>query len=126
MWARSSGALVVWTAVAIAVLAGWSFWQRWQLLTASPFPLGVDGYFYPVQLRALLAHGELRYPAAPLAFYLLAPFAAVTDPITGAKLGAAVLGAAIAAPVYAVGARLGASRGAGLLAAALATTSAGS
>ncbi|HEX8106879.1 MAG TPA: hypothetical protein VF516_04080, partial [Kofleriaceae bacterium] len=56
-------------AVAAALLA-WSFWQRWQLLTASPFPLGVDGYFYPVQLRALLARGELAYPASPLAFYL--------------------------------------------------------
>jgi len=34
------------------------FWQRWRLLTASPFPLGVDGYFYPIQLRSLLERGR--------------------------------------------------------------------
>ena len=111
---------------ALLALAGWSFAQRWQLLTSSPFPLGVDGYFYPLQLRALLAHGTLAYPASPLAFYLLAPFAAASDPITGAKLGAAVIGAAIAFPAYGVGARLGGGWGAGLVAAVLATTSAGS
>jgi hypothetical protein len=121
MWAASAA-----VAGALIALIAWSFHQRWQLLAASPFPLGVDGYFYPVQLRALLERGELPYPTAPLAFYLLAPFAALTDPITGAKLGAALLGAAIAAPAYGVGARLGGGRGAGLVAAALATTSAGS
>ena len=41
------------------------FQQRWALLSASPFPLGVDGYFYPVQLRALLDHGALAYPSSP-------------------------------------------------------------
>jgi len=113
-------------ACAVVGLAAWSFWQRQQLLAASPFPLGVDGYFYPVELRGLLAHGALPYPASPLAFYLLAPLAAVTDPITGAKLGAALFGAAVAVPAYGVGARLGGGRGAGLVAAALATTSVGS
>src|SRR5262250_707334 len=77
-------------------------------------------------LVALVARGELAYPASPLAFYLLAPLAWATDPITGAKLGAALWGAVIAVPAYGVGARLGGGRGAGLLAAALATTSVGS
>lgn len=113
-------------AAALLALVAWSFQQRWQLLAASPFPLGVDGYFYPIELRSLLDHGELAYPASPLAFYLLAPFAALTDPITGAKLGAALLGAAIAVPAYGAGARLGGGRGAGLVAAVLATTSVGS
>lgn len=111
---------------ALIALVAWSFQQRWQLLTASPFPLGVDGYFYPIQLRSLLDRGELAYPASPLAFYLLAPFAALWGPLTGAKLGAALLGAAIAGPAYGVGARLGGGRGAGLVAAVLATTSVGS
>jgi hypothetical protein len=127
MWV-ASGAWGPRCAVAGALIAlvAWSFWQRWRLLTASPFPLGVDGYFYPIELRALLSHGELPYPASPLAFYLLAPLARATDPITGAKLGAALWGAAIAVPAYGVGARLGGGRGAGLLAAAIATTSVGS
>jgi hypothetical protein len=111
-------------AAALVALVAWSFYQRWQVLVASPFPLGVDGYFYPVQLRALLETGSLQYPSSPLTFWFMAPFAAVTDPITGAKLGAALGGALIALPAYGIGARFGGSRGAGLVAAALATSSA--
>src|SRR5689334_4489291 len=96
------------------------------MLSESPFPIGIDGYFYPVQLRALLENGALAYPAAPLAFWLMAPLAAVTDPITGAKLGAAIYGALIAVPAYGLGARLGRGRGAGLVAAVIAVRSAGS
>jgi hypothetical protein len=124
MWASSAPGAAV--AVALTALVAGSFAERWLLLTASPFPLGVDGYFYPLQLRALLAHGHLAYPTSPVAFYLLAPFALATDPITGAKLGAAVYGAAVALPAYVLGARLGACRGAGVAAAVLATTSVGS
>ena len=103
-----------------------AFWQRWSVLSASPFPIGIDGYFYPIQVRSLLEHGALQYPASPLTFWFMAPFAAATDPIVGAKLGAALGTALIAMPAYGVGARLGKSRGAGLLAAALASASAGS
>jgi hypothetical protein len=111
-------------AVALVVLVAWSFYQRWQVLSASPFPLGVDGYFYPIQVRALLETGSLQYPSPPLTFWFMAPFAAATDPIVGAKLGAALGGALIALPAYLVGKRFGRSRGAGLVAAALATSSA--
>ncbi|MGE0869910.1 MAG: glycosyltransferase family 39 protein [Kofleriaceae bacterium] len=110
----------------LVALVAWSFWQRWLVLTESPFPLGIDGYFYPIQLRALLDHGSLAYPSSPAALWLMAPLAAITDPVTGAKLGAAIGGALIALPIYAVGARLARDRGAGLVAAVLATTSAGS
>lgn len=120
----SRGTIAV--AVALAALVVWSAIERWQLLASSPFPLGVDGYFYPVQLRALLEDGTLAYPSAPLGLWLLAPLAAATDPITGAKLGAAIYGALIALPAYGLGARLGGGRGPGLLAAVLATRAAGS
>lgn len=113
-------------AIALVGLVALSFAERTAMLMASPFPVGVDGYYYPVQLRSLLETGGLAYPAAPLAFWLMAPLAAMTDPITGAKLGAALFGALVALPAYGVGARLGRCRGAGLLAAVLATTSAGS
>jgi hypothetical protein len=113
-------------AAALAALVAWSAWTRWRFLAASPFPVGVDGYFYPIQLRSLLEHGSLAYPASPLAFWLMWPFAAATDPIDGAKLGAAIYTALGALPAFAVGARLGRSAGAGLVAAAVATTSAGS
>lgn len=111
---------------ALAGLVAWSFLQRWQILAASPFPLGVDGYFYPIQVRALLETGSLQYPASPLTFWFMAPFAAASDPITGAKLGAALGGALIALPAYGVGARLARGRGPGLLAAAIASTAASS
>jgi len=122
--ARRLPSIVV--AVLLAILVAWSFGQRYAELTESPFPVGIDGYFYPIQLRSLLETGALAYPASPLTFWLMLPFAAATDPITGAKLGAALFGALVAVPAYGVGARLGHSRGAGLVAAALATTSAGS
>lgn len=112
--------------VALAAFVLYSFAQRWDVLTASPFPIGVDGYFYSIQLRSLLETGALQYPASPFAFWLLAPFAAATDPITGAKLGTACFGALIALPAYGIGVRLGNGRGPGLVAAALATFSAGS
>lgn len=112
------------TALVLAALVVWSFYQRWQVLDASPFPLGVDGYFYPIQVRSLLEHGSLQYPSTPLTFWFMAPFAAATDPIVGAKLGAALGGALIALPAYAVGARFGRGRGAGLVAAAVAASSA--
>ena len=120
-WVPSAG-----VAIALAGFVAWSFAQRWAVLSASPFPLGVDGYFYPIQLRSLLETGGLQYPASPLAFWLLAPFAAATDPIIGTKLGAACFGALIALPAYGVGVHLGKSRGAGLVTASLATFSAGS
>ena len=113
-------------AAALLALIAASFVERWQLLTESPFPIGIDGFYYPIQLRALLETGALEYPAPPLTFWLMAPLAAATDPITGAKLGAALFGALGALPAYGLGARLGRGRGAGLLAAVLATRSAGS
>ena len=113
-------------AVALAALVAWSFLQRWEMLAVSPFPVGIDGYFYPIQVRALLEDGALRYPSSPLTFWWMAPFAAASDPITGAKLGAALGTALIALPAYGVGARFGRSRGAGLVAASLAATSASS
>ena len=111
---------------ALVALVALACWRRWQILDDSPFPVGIDGYFYPTQLRALLERGELAYPDVPLAFLLMAPFAAATDPIVGTKLAAAVLGALIVLPAFGIGARLGKSTGAGLVAAALASTSAGS
>jgi hypothetical protein len=116
-------------ALAVSAMVAISAWQRWQILDATPFPVGVDGYFYPIQVRSLLEHGTLAYAASPLAFWWMVPFALAAggDPIVGAKLGAAIGCALIAVPMYFTGKRLGGgSRGAGLVAAALATTSAGS
>jgi len=116
-----------WPSLAVAAglvfLVGWAFWQRYAFLVDSPYPLGIDGYFYPIQLRSLLEEGSLYYPSAPLTLWFMAPFAAATDPISGAKIGAA-LGSAIAVvPIYLLGRRLSGDRVLGLLAAALVATS---
>lgn len=116
-------ALAAWAAV--VGLFAWSAWQRWSVLTATPYPVGVDGYYYPLQLRSLLERGHLAYPSAPLAFWLMLPLAALTDPITGAKLGAALGGAAVVFPAFLVGRRLGGAGG-GLAAAVVAATTGGS
>ncbi len=115
----------IWTAaiaIALVILVAWSAWLHWQTLDVAPFPIGVDGYFYPVQVRSLLDHGALQFPASPLTFWWMAPFAAATDPITGAKLGAALGCALVALPAYAIAAHLTKERGAGLVAAAIAST----
>jgi hypothetical protein len=111
-------------AFGLAAVVALAAWQHWRVLGANPFPIGVDGYFYPIQVRSILEHGVLRYPASPVTFYWMAPFAAVTDPIIGAKLGAAFGTALIAVPAYGVGAKLGGSRAAGAVAAVVAATSA--
>ncbi len=120
---RAAGA----AALAIALgLVVWAAVTRARFLFASPYPLGIDGYFYPIQLRALLAGGHLYYPSSPLVLWLMAPLAAVTDPISGAKLGAAAGTAAVALPIYLVGRRVSGDRAIGVLAAVLAATSASS
>lgn len=119
------GLLVVAAWAAVVGLGAWSAWQRWQVLAGSPYPIGVDGYYYPIQLRSLLERGHLAYPSSPLAFWLMLPLAALTDPVTGAKLGAALGGAAVVVPAFLVGRRLGGLAG-GLAAAVAAATTGGS
>lgn len=128
----------VWAAV--LALAAWSVWQRWELLDSTPYPVGVDGWYYPIQIRALLERGELAYPAAPLTFWLMAPVALVTDPITAAKIIAALGGGVVGIPAFLLGRRVGGiaapvslkpagpplGGAAGLVAAVLATTGGGS
>ncbi len=118
-------ALAVAPWLALAALVAWSAWQRWHLLTATPHPVGIDGYFYAIQTRSLVEHGALAYPAAPLTFWLMAALAQVVDVITAVKLVAAVGGALAVVPAFAIGRRLGGVAG-GLAAAVLIATSGGS
>jgi uncharacterized membrane protein len=115
--------IAVWAAV--LALAAWSVWQRWELLDSTPYPVGVDGWYYPIQIRSLLERGELAYPAAPLTFWLMTPVALVTDPITAAKIIAALGGGIVALPAFLLGRRVGGLVG-GLVAAVLAVTGGGS
>lgn len=111
------------TALAIATVASVA---RWRFLHSSPYPLGIDGFYYAIQLRSLLRDHHLYYRASPMAFWLMLPGAWALGPIAGAKLGAAVGTALAAVPVYAIVSRATGDRLTGLIGAAIVATSAGS
>ena len=117
---QSQRAAIPASAAALLALVAYSATHRYGFLASSPFPLGIDGYFYPIQLRSLLETGHLIYPASPLALWLMWPLAAIADPITGAKLGAAIFGALIALPAFGVAWQLTRNRSAALIAAVIA------
>lgn len=108
----------------LAALVAWSFLQRFCFLSETQYPVGVDGYFYPIQLRSLLEGHGLYYPSSPLVLWFMVPFAAVTGPVVGAKIAAALGAALLAVPMYILGRRLCADRTVALLCAGLAVTSA--
>jgi hypothetical protein len=97
---------------------------RLAALRASPFPTGVDGYWYLIEVRSLLEHGRLHYPTAPLVPSLMALVALAVEPILAVKLVAAFGSAALILPSYAIARRVSGSVGAALLGAALVATSA--
>ena len=92
---------------------------RLHALTASPYPTGIDGYFYLIQVRSLLEDGHLYYPSAPLVPWLMALAALVTSPVMAVKTVAALGSAAMILPSYVIARRISGSIGAALLGAAL-------
>jgi hypothetical protein len=118
------GRVGAWLALGGVVVA--TVISRWRFLTSQPWPTGVDGFYYAVQLRSLLQHHQLYYKASPMAFWLLWPAASALGPIDGLKLGASVATALLTVPVYAIVARATRDRISGLLGATLIATAAGS
>ena len=110
-------------AVALTAVAAWA---RYRVLSAYPGPVGVDGYWYAVQLRSLLEDGRTADPTLPAALWFLLPFAGLLGPVAGAKLGAAIGVSLHALTAFALGRVLARSTAAGLVAAALVATSPGS
>lgn len=104
----------------LALVVGWLGWARWTFLASSPFPFGIDGYFYPVQLRSLLESGTLYYSSAPLALWLMAPLAAVGGEVWAVKVVAVGASALVAVPAYGIARELESDRGPAIAAAAIA------
>ncbi len=111
---------------AAAGLAAAAAWARFALLDAYPEPVGIDGYWYAVQLRSILEKGRTADPTLPAALWILAPFAAALGPIAGLKVGAAIAVSLHALTAFALGRALARSSAAGVVAAALVATSPGS
>ena len=113
-------------ALAVAAIVTIAFVARWRYVDSSPNPLGIDGFYYPIQLQSLLHDHRLYYPASPMVFWLMLPGAWALGPIAGAKLGGTLGTALAAAPVYAIVRRATGQRAAGVAGAALVATAAGS
>jgi hypothetical protein len=110
-------------ALAVAVLVTAAFVARLQFLRSSPFPTGVDGFFYLLQIRSLLEQGQLYSPSAPLVPWLMAGLSLVMEPVLAMKIVAALGSAALVVPAFLVARRLS-HTGPALLGAALVATSA--
>lgn len=94
------------------------------LLTRFPIMYGIDGPYYLIQMRHLLADGFIKYPDPPLTYYLLAPFyAASPDPNLGIKIGVAFYAALTSLIFYLLFYRVSGSVASGLLASLLYITS---
>jgi len=107
--------------VVLAVCAG-SAIVRYRYLASTGTPVGIDGYYYLVQVRSILEDGRLYYPSAPLVLWLMAAVAKLGSPLVGVQLVAAVGTAAIGIPIMGAGQRLGFSPISAAIAAIAATT----
>jgi hypothetical protein len=112
-----------WASVAAMVVI--AFIARWTYLKSFDWPLGIDGFYYAVQVRSLLQDHRLYYPASPMVFWLMVPAASLLGPIAGAKLTAALGTSLGVVPVYAIVSRATGQRAAGLVGAAIMATAAG-
>jgi hypothetical protein len=72
--------------VATGALVAAAAWIRLRGLQVSPYPTGVDGYWYLIQVRALLDQGRLYYPSAPLVPCLMAGLSLIFDPVLAVKV----------------------------------------
>ena len=94
------------------------------LLSRFPIMYGIDGPYYLIQMKHLLADGFIKYPDPPLTYYLLIPFyAASPDPNLGIKIGVAFYAAVTSLILYLVFYKVSRSVASGLLASLLYITS---
>lgn len=83
----------------------------------SPLITGVDGPYYLVQVRSILATGALAYGDPPLTFYLLSLFSLLLGDISlGVKVGVSFLCALSAVPAFFLMKRVGRGALSGLVA----------
>jgi hypothetical protein len=82
-----------------------------------PIAVGVDVYYYVLQVTELLNHGHLYFPTkTPLVLYILAAIAfLLRNPVLAIKIGSVLLHAALCVGIRSLLLRAGCSRWLGLL-----------
>ncbi|MGI8641506.1 MAG: hypothetical protein ACR2MG_16370 [Pyrinomonadaceae bacterium] len=81
------------TFLTFAAILGFAVWQDSNLLFQSPVSVGIDGYYYVLQVNSLREFGHLYFPTnLPLVLYFLTAISFLTsDAIFAVKLGAIIL-----------------------------------
>lgn len=118
-------ALRRWWPAALALVLAAGAGRDTYLLLRYPVAMGVDGYYYVLQVDSLRNLGHLLLPTrTPLTLYILLGFSYLTgDTVLGVKLGAVTLHALLCLGVFAVVKSLTRSAWSGVLGGALAAAS---
>ncbi len=91
--------VLVYIVLLLIILVGFTVYLLKAL--SSPLVYGIDGPYYVLQVKYLLAHGGLKYLDPPLAFYLLTDFSVlVGDVFLGVKVGSILVYLLAAVPLF--------------------------
>ena len=115
-----------WSLVALGTLLVLTSARDALLLFSYPPAVGADGYYYVLQIEALLNHGSLYFPTkAPLVFYALSLLSLLTgDIVIAIKLGSIVLNVLLCVGIYALVSAITGNRWFGVLGGAITALSA--
>ena len=78
--------------IVVFLILSFSIWQDCRLLFQSQVAVGIDGYYYVLQIVSFNKFGDFYFPTnAPIALYFLSTLAFFTnDPIFAVKFGAVI------------------------------------
>ena len=85
-WLERSRHGTKWIAGCVAAILALVLWRDLSYLLASPYPYGIDGYYYLAQVTSLQEQGHLMREAPPLSFWFMHGLALVLDPAVAAKI----------------------------------------
>jgi len=95
---------IPWDFLAAVALLTLAIIRDARLLMQYSVPVGIDGYYYIIQINALLTHGRLYFPTrTPLVFYALAGLTYVFgNPVLVAKLTAVIAHALLGVGLFCI------------------------
>ncbi len=112
---------VRWGLLALFLAATFGAWLDAAALFQTPYAAGADGYYYVLQIEALLTRGQFYFPTqTPLILYALAGVSQLTgDPVVSVKVVGIALHTALCLGIFAVVAASTRSLWSGVIAGAL-------